>query len=548
MLWADVGPRAASTRGDEHMAHGQAWSGPGLTVAVSGGEQSLHVRPDLVVVVLGRIDELCGSPVDATAAAAAVASAWRTRGPTVMSGAAGDFVVLAHERPEGRTWVVRDMVGTIPVYLLSGRRGVIASTSLPRLVTALPTPTPDDRWTHAYLDGQWPPLGSSPYAGVRLLPPGSVAKVSGVGFEEHRYDAWRWSPDGLSEDMDQAQERFQHLFDRAVQRRLTHAGSGTAVTTSGGLDSSSVLVTARHLAPGKPLTALCLGFQDARGDERTYQRAVAAKASARLEWVDVTRAGGPFGDGPDDLFGRHGAPPLVLNWFLHSTMCDRARQLGIQRVLDGEDGDGVVGGNPIYLADLLAKGRVLHWLTESRALAHARGVPAARLRRRSLGNLRSSVSAGTVGRSYPAAVRALVKDGYLSALTAEVHRLWAALPFGIAHPFLDRQLLEHALVMPREYRIAAGRSKVLLRHAMNDRLPETIAQRVDKAELSSPFMSAVNGAQRHFVDAGLQLAEQDPLLKDRSRPSSENPASVVADVRLATVALWRDWLLGGVAG
>ncbi len=291
-----------------------------------------------------------------------------------------------------------------------------------------------------------------------------------------------------------------------------------------------------------PLTALCLSFRDPASDERTYQRSVVTRSRSDVVWVDADRAGGPFGRGPDDLFGANGGPPLVHNWFLHRAMAQSAHASGILRVLDGEDGDGVVGGSPLYLADLLGRGHLIDWLRESGALASARHVPVGRLRRRSLADLRTSARSGTVGRAYPLAVRDLVADGYLSSLTAEAHRLWSSLPAGVGHPFLDRQVLEHALVMPRSQRIQHGVSKVVLRRAMSDRLPPEVLHRTGKADLSSAFLDAVQGPQRHWVDEGLALARRDPSLSSRLTSSSSTPQALVAEVRLATVALWRQWL------
>jgi asparagine synthase (glutamine-hydrolysing) len=379
------------------------------------------------------------------------------------------------------------------------------TTSLATALAEVEKPTVDWEWTRSYLAGRWPEAGRTPYAEITLLPPGLLAVTESSGWHSEQLDQWRWVED-VPGNVDESAERFRALFDDAVRRRLLSTAAGSAVTTSGGLDSSSVLVTARHVAPDRPLIALALRFTDARGDERGFQEAVAKAAGAQLVWVETDETPGPFGHGPDELLDEHSGPPLIGNWFLHAAVRRRAEDLGIGRVLDGEDGDGVVGGDPTYLADLVGRGRLIEWALETTALSRVHGGNLNRLVRRSLGQARSAMRAGQLGHLHQQSVRGLVQGGYLSSVTAEAHRMWAGLPGGIGHPFLDRQLMEYAIAVPPQQRLRRGRSKVLLRRAMDGRLPQLVADRNDKANLAHPFVSALLGPQRPLLEEGIAIA------------------------------------------
>ncbi len=206
-LWARLGPGAdtASCSADDVQ-----WRLPGLVLSMSGLEQGLHDQASVRVAVLGRLDELAGEPVPAGTAGTCLARHWARRGPRALRGSVGDFVAVVHEPGCGRTWFFRDLVGTVPLYVAPVHHGLIVTTSLPDLVDELGAPRVDERWMRSYLDGMWPRRGSSPYADIQLLPPGSVIVADAQGATSCRaLDDWRWSNLASVEDPDLAAAEFR---------------------------------------------------------------------------------------------------------------------------------------------------------------------------------------------------------------------------------------------------------------------------------------------------------------------------------------------------
>ena len=128
----------------------------------------------------------------------------------------------------------------------------------------------------------------------------------------------------------------------------------------------------------------------------------------------------------------------------------------------------------------------------------------------------------------------------------EAYEQWERLPGGISHPFLDRQLLGHALALPGHHRIRGAVTKAVLRAAQADRLPPGVLARTDKASLSTPFRDALLGPQWEVLQDGLSAARRStPDLRDVPIVERGGPAGLTRlylAYRAAMVAHWREWL------
>jgi asparagine synthetase B (glutamine-hydrolysing) len=520
------------------------WRDDRVSIAVTGELCSLAVEPDLVVAIDGRLDEPASQP---GLAAAAFLTAWRHAGRATAGRTIGDFSGLVYERKTGRLHAVRDLTGARPAYIsrLAGQgicfshlRALIAHDGV-RLV-------PNDAWARVYLAGGWPAPRQTQYVGVHTVEPGHVAEWKDLRWVQERVATWDFSGEVPPTAQGRA-ERFRELFDAATRRRIGAVDGPIAVTTSGGLDSSSVLVAARAVRPGADLVALCLPFTDPLGDERAFQASVAEAAGARLVWVSLDDEG-PFGAGWDDVFLRHGGPPLP-NWFLHVALERAAVREGVVQVLDGEDGDGVVGGRSEFLADLLVRGRILRLAREAAALRSARDLSWRRLAKLTLRPLLSRRSRLPPGQAWSHAARYLVGGGYLSTIMIDCYEGYTGCPGGLAHPFLDREVVEYAVALPYEERIHHGRTKAVLRNAMGPRLPVDVRTRAGKADLSSAFLGAVTGDQRAMLDEGVAMAAASGAvwwtaeLAARVQVPQDREAQIAA-FRVAMLAQWTAWVTG----
>ncbi len=520
----------------------QVWDDGATSVAVCGADGSLSVAEDLVVSVAGRVPAVGEERADGDSASR-MAQRWRRRGASCLEGLPDDVVVVVVERRYDRISVFRDVGGAIPAYLWAAGAEATISTSLPAMVRSDRALTPDEAWVSAYLAARWPPRGRTCYAEVAALDPGALARLGDRGWLQAPHDEVQLdgaTPAAFAESA----TRLRQLLDAAVRRRVVDAGGPVAVTLSGGLDSSSVLVTARAVAPEADLVALCLRFSEPPGDERVHQVEAAKAAGARLVWVETDHSPGPFGQDPDAVFVQHGGPPLAGNWFLHEGLVSAGVEAGAVRVLDGEDADSLLGAGVEYLADWAVNEGPRALLSELGAVRRRYGSSWPALARTTSQELVRA--AGTRwGRASGLKARGMVEDGFLGSLMGETFEQWEPLSGGISHPFLDRELMEFALCLPGQHRVRGAVTKAVLRAALHDRLPPGVLARTDKARLSRPMRDALLGPQWGLLQDGLTASRR--AASDIREVPVVGRGPIGADplyraFRFAMVAHWRAWL------
>lgn len=304
-------------------------------------------------------------------------AALETWGTAALPRLIGDFALALWDTLNRRLILARDQLGRRTLYYHQGD-GFVAFATGYRALLALPgVPRAVDELGMAdflILNVRHPV--ETIYRGVRRVPAATVAHFDAGGPRFERY----WSPEPkerlrLPSDADYAEAAREHL-ERAVACRL-RAKDGIASTLSGGLDSSSVAVTAaRLLAPGKLITVTSVppaGVALPRQrpswyvDERPYIDAIKAMypnldtvlaSSDRPHWIETD---------PTLFFEAGGLPARNISnigWLLPGY--DRIKAAGISAMLTGE------GGNPAWSNDGLRTLNTLfrngHWLRLAREL------------------------------------------------------------------------------------------------------------------------------------------------------------------------------------
>ncbi|MBW8844398.1 MAG: asparagine synthase [Burkholderiales bacterium] len=188
------------------------------------------------------------------------------------------------------------------------------------------------------------------YAGIHRLPPAHY-----VLFENGRLTvAPYWVPrfDEMAKpDFETLRDEFRGILRTAVKERLASDGQ-TACFLSGGTDSSTVCGLLRE-ATGRPPASYSIGFEAEGYDEMAYAR-IAAKAYGAdhheyyVTPADLVKAIPDVAGHYDQPFGNSSAVPAFY-------CASRARADGYTRILAGDGGDELFGGNTRY-----AKERVFH--------------------------------------------------------------------------------------------------------------------------------------------------------------------------------------------
>jgi asparagine synthase (glutamine-hydrolysing) len=483
----------------------------------------------------------------------------------------GMFAFAVWDDRRRRLVLGRDRLGKKPLYywtdggsLVFGSeiKAVLANPRVPRRLDATAIP--------GYLAFGYVPTPRSFFDGIQSLPPGHVLTfdLDGPPVVERYWEPRVPGTDGttrLDMGFDECAAEVRSRLAQAVRRRLI-ADVPLGAFLSGGVDSSTVVGLMAEQS-SRPVRTFTIGFEDTEGfDERPYARQVAEHfATEHVEFVVR----------PDavDLIERlvwHHDQPFGDSSAIPTFLLSEATRAHVTVALCGDGGDELFAGYERFSgatllhdhARLLAMvrpplDRLLSALPSPRAhgrVASARrllartemGLPDAFMawvsfvspewRGRLLGDAESwatedyrrvwasTAGCDTVDRLLDLNLRTYLLDDLLP----KVDRMAMAHGLEVRSPFLDHELVEFALRLPRAARMRGVSRKRALKAAARPLLPPAILRRrkrgfgvpLDRWFRSEPSLRAyvrgmlgsTDARLRSHMDGGgldLLLAEHD---------------------------------------
>jgi asparagine synthase (glutamine-hydrolysing) len=329
-LSAVPGPAAFWTSGETE----QARLGDGLLVVA-----------DLELSNSDELDNLAGSP---GSLGLLLARLYREEGPHFVRRLRGAFALAIWDPDREQLLVAVDHFGIKRLYYTSNAERAAFATR-PGLLTRLPGVgrSVDLGSVYSYLNFGFVPAPRSIFAGVLRLPPGHLGKLRADGPSVEPY----W-------DMAYAERPMRTADAAGMVYRLTEQAVADALRDispkemgaylSGGTDSSTVVGLASRLT-GERIQAFSVGFSEERYDELEYAKITAR----RFDAAHYTRI-----LGPDQALAS--LPRLVEayeepsgnNSAIGALACaEAARECGVRRLLAGDGGDEIFGGNERYRTD-----------------------------------------------------------------------------------------------------------------------------------------------------------------------------------------------------
>ncbi len=496
-----------------------------------------------------------------------VQAAWLAamkKSPDALASARGHFAVGATDA-EGQTLLAVDRFAT-QTMCWSNHQGQLAfSPRADTLATA-----PDDIDPQALFDYFYFHTIPSPrtvFKGVNRLPPGhALTSTPASGIQLQRY----WQPrfEEVPQDFASAKKQFLALMEAAVQRQLD--GSRPAAFLSGGTDSSTVAGMLAKVG-GQPPATYSIGFEAEGYDEMAYARIAAKHFGTEhhehyITPADLVRLIPEMAAHHDQPFGNSSAVPAYF-------CALKARADGVTRLLAGDGGDELFGGNTRY-----AKQSVFAWYE---------GIPAG-LRQACLepisqeGGLLSAVPLLKKGTSYVRQAKVPMPDrlqtynllgriGQDRVLTpaflamvdtqgpqAQERRVWAEsaganfvnrmlaydwrytlaendLPkvrgsteragVAVSYPFLDQDLVDFSARLPMDFKLRRLKLRWFFKEALRGFLPDAIITK-KKHGFGLPF------GPWAVRDAGLRALAQDSVrgLGDRGIVRADFTQALVDDL------------------
>jgi asparagine synthase (glutamine-hydrolysing) len=188
------------------------------------------------------------------------------------------------------------------------------------------------------------------YKGVHRLPPGHIALYQNGKLTISAYWRPEFKPDSNTHFVS-ARGQFRQILKDAVARQLN--GSKPACFLSGGTDSSTIAGMI-HEASGRRAASYSIGFEAEGYDEMAFARLAAKHFDTEhheyyVTPADLVRSIPAVATHYDQPFGNSSALPAYYCALM-------AKQDGVSRLLAGDGGDELFGGNSRY-----AKQRVFGW-------------------------------------------------------------------------------------------------------------------------------------------------------------------------------------------
>lgn len=454
-----------------------------------------------------------------------VVNGWHAWGPKVFTRLRGMFALAIWDRRSQRLVLARDRLGKKPLYYTTIADGLLFGSEVKALLAWPGVPrTPDLSSIDRYLSLGYVPAPDTAFAGIHKLPAAHYLVVarhpdgSLAVSEQTRY--WRLPEPSSSwrhrsaEDL--RRELVEHLEEAVRLRLISDVPLGAFL--SGGVDSSAVVAMMARAGGGRVKT-FSIGFSAKEYDERRYARMVAERYATDHEELVVEpdavavlprlvwHYGEPFAD-----------PSAVPTYYL----CELARRR-VTVALNGDGGDECFLGYSRYNAM-----RYLSWLdtlpdwTRAELGRLLKLMPRSIPRQHRISRIRDTLQASRQqpGRRYGLTLISLSdedkKDCYGGAMQellersaldlfepyfteaddlvaganrADIHTYLpgdllvkvdvASMAHGLEarSPLLDHVLLEWAVEIPPQIKMARGVTKSLFKSAMAPYLPAALIHR-----------------------------------------------------------------------
>lgn len=475
-----------------------------------------------------------------------LAAALSRDGAAGLQHCVGDFALAAWDRVNRRLWLARDALGQRPLFYVQANHRLSWSTDFRHLrLGPARDARPNAGFLAEYLSGGVVSRDETVFDQIRRVPPAHVVVFTPDGAPPVFTEYWTAStavPQRRRDD-DLIAE-FRDRLETAVRACLRVHGS-VASELSGGLDSSTIVALATEFSGVAPATYSMVfpgtpfALDGEVLDESAYVDAMVAAVGASSHRHDprdstrddVLRVLRTHGDLPDWPNGD------LVRW----PMANRAAADGHRVLLTGLGGDQWLTGSVAQLPALIREGRLVDaWRfmrsaygrdgLEAQAGPMLRRVAVAAVPRWAKQLFRVVRPAqpwpNWLRRSFAAEIdlpsrlrvqplrvssvsNAVLRDSLSRLLSGEelinrehVFRTGDDACVEMRHPFFDRRVVECALALPDDLRFREGQKRYILRRAIGERLPTSIASRRDKGDSTMLLSHALSRAL-----AGVSLKE-----------------------------------------
>jgi len=316
-------------------------------VAAAQGAAQMHQRDGLIVAVWGRpgvSDAVLAERAREQGLASTLAAVWlQGQAEALCQLLTGAFSIAILDERKGEALLAADRMGIQPLtWQLAGETLVFGSSSDSLLRHPATPGVLDHQGLYDYVYFHMVPSPGTVYQKQQRLMPGEYLHYKQGRVETRPYWRMQFQEDG-KRSFNELKEDFLAHMRSSVQAATGDAKVGAFL--SGGTDSSTIAGMLTQVA-GKPADTYSIGFEAQGYDEMDYARLASRHfGTVHHEYYvtpdDVVAAIPQVAAAFDQPFGNASAVPAYY--------CARmARADGVTRMLGGDGGDELFGGNERY--------------------------------------------------------------------------------------------------------------------------------------------------------------------------------------------------------
>jgi len=326
----------------------QTLHGRRAAAAVAGRPASAHVyqRDGLMVAIWGDVgfhDSALQAQAGAEGLGKALADAWQRDPEAVCAKLSGAFSLCIVDEANGEALLAIDRMGTLPMsYQVVGEALLFASSADALVRHPLASHAIDPQAIYNFVYFHMVPAPRSVYQGHERLLPGEYLRYSKGRIEKRSY--WRIVfEENHARSFEEARDQFREVLRSSVREASGNEKVGAFL--SGGTDSSTIAGVLTEVG-GKPAETYSIGFHAKGYDETEFARIAARHFGTNhheyyVTEEDVVKAIPRIAAAFDQPFGNASAVPAYY--------CSQlAKDDGITRMLGGDGGDELFGGNERY--------------------------------------------------------------------------------------------------------------------------------------------------------------------------------------------------------
>jgi asparagine synthase (glutamine-hydrolysing) len=330
-----------------------------LDLSAAGNQPMATPDSDLVIVYNGEIynfrelaAELSLSGLRSRSDTEVILHAFRKLGPAAFAKFNGMFAFALYEKSTQKLWLVRDRLGIKPLYFRLDGEGLAFSSEIKGILAlAEGTPSCDPSTLHEWLYYGNALGGRTLYRGIEQLLPGHYLELDLKSFRHTVVTYWSLQHQANGGSVVRASTaemilETRRLFEEAVRRQLV-SDVPVGVFLSGGVDSSAVTAMASRHYSGR-LATYAAGFDDLAGvDERPKARRVAEHFGTEHHELHI--AGADLPDLVEKMVHHHDMPfsdAANIPLYLMAARISSTTKV----VLQGDGGDELFGGYRRYVS------------------------------------------------------------------------------------------------------------------------------------------------------------------------------------------------------